>query len=446
MLFSRLKTGYNTSFAMRSVRFAWEIPAKEMRQAEMAEEKTNFGKRWKARFHRYCLAFIPNEPNAILLAVLLGIGLNTFLLYFIDLPKDTTLFEYLRDSKPWALITGLTAAPALVLMWYWRDKHRRADVRTARESQLTERFATAVRLLGDERMEIRLGGIYALERLARDSEADHWAVMETLSAFIRENARWEKSKEELEFDAFNVGKSPQKKKTPADNPKPRTDIQAILTVIGRRPEERRKYEEEREYNLDLSGTDLRGVDICKAFLKHINLENTSLALAKLSGANLSGAVFSGANLSGAELSGADLSRAMLSGTDLSGANLSGAVLSGANLSGAVLSGALLFFVDLSGISLFGVDLSGAVLYKANLVGANLYDANLTGAHLSGANFIDADLSRANLTDAVFTKAKYNSKTSKPKYEFPTLFPPDFDPKAHGMIDVTPDKEESEQKA
>jgi hypothetical protein len=33
---------------------------------------------------------------------------------------------------------------------------------------------------------VRLGGIYALERIARDSESDHWAVMEVLTAFVRE--------------------------------------------------------------------------------------------------------------------------------------------------------------------------------------------------------------------------------------------------------------------
>ena len=356
----------------------------------MAEEKTNFGKRWKARFHRYCLAFMPNEPNAILLAILLGIGLNTLLLYFIDLPKDTTLFEYLRDSKPWALITGLTAAPALILMWYWRDKHRRADiekgredVRIARESQLTERFATAVRLLGDERMEIRLGGIYALERLARDSEADHWAVMETLSAFIRENARRE-------------GYEWQVKEEAEKEIKPRTDIQAALTVIGRRPEERRKYEEKKGHRIDLSGTDLRGADISRAYLKCIDLHSTKLIRA--------------------------------------------------NLTGADLSGEKLYFTDLSGASFFGADLSGALLFCADLSGASFSGADLPGALFFGTDLYGADFSRANLTDAKFKDAKYTSKDRNAGFSPATEFPPGFDPKAHGMIDVTPDEEADKQKA
>ncbi len=401
----------------------------------MAEEKTNFGKRWKARFHRYCLAFIPNEPNAILLAVLLGIGLNTLLLYFIDLPKDTTLFEYLRDSKPWALITGLTAAPALVLMWYWRDKHRRAeiekgreDVRIARESQLTERFATAVRLLGDERMEIRLGGIYALERLARDSEADHWAVMETLSAFIRENARWE-------GDDLPMDEEFEKKI------KPRTDIQAALTVIGRRPEERRKYEEEREYKLDLSGTDLRGAYIFKANLKYTILHQSKLVRTNLNGADLTSAYLSEVDLSGAYMHAAHLSGATLYHALLPNAYLFDADLSGANLSGASLSSARLSRASLSGANLSGAYLSNAFLSRADLSGTIIFGADLTGAHLFSSDFSGADL-----TGALLKGAKYNSKPYMDLYRTPTRFPPDLDPKAHGMIDVTPDEEESEQKA
>ena len=36
--------------------------------------------------------------------------------------------------------------------------------------------------------EVRLGAIYALEKLARDDLAMHWPIMETLCAYVRENA------------------------------------------------------------------------------------------------------------------------------------------------------------------------------------------------------------------------------------------------------------------
>ncbi len=130
-------------------------------------------------------------------------------------------FNKFITSHPWSLLTGLAAAPALLLTWIWRDQAKRKDLEIAQESQLTDRFATAVKLLGDDKRDIRLGGIYALERLSKNSKADHWAIMETLSAFIRENAPWPPK------DDKHKGKLPE-------DIKPETDIQAALTVIGRR--------------------------------------------------------------------------------------------------------------------------------------------------------------------------------------------------------------------
>jgi hypothetical protein len=48
---------------------------------------------------------------------------------------------------------------------------------TARDSQITERFTRAVDQLGNKKIEIRLGGIYALERIANESEKDYWLIM-----------------------------------------------------------------------------------------------------------------------------------------------------------------------------------------------------------------------------------------------------------------------------
>jgi hypothetical protein len=44
--------------------------------------------------------------------------------------------------------------------------------------------------LGSGQMEVRLGGIYALERIARDSARDHWPIMEILTAYLQTHARW----------------------------------------------------------------------------------------------------------------------------------------------------------------------------------------------------------------------------------------------------------------
>lgn len=84
--------------------------------------------------------------------------------------------------------------------------------------------------------------------------------------------------------------------------------------------------------VDLSGADLREVDLSEAILIYANLSG-----ADLTNANLSGAKLSGADLSGADLTNANLSGVVTLSTDLSGATLFFANISGANLTGNKLS-------------------------------------------------------------------------------------------------------------
>src|SRR3954469_10803234 len=72
--------------------------------------------------------------------------------------------------------------------------------------------------LGSKDLVVRLGGIYALEGVMNTSKEYHEPVLEALSAFVRENAK----------KPANVNTTP-----PVPDP-PATDIQAALTVIGRR--------------------------------------------------------------------------------------------------------------------------------------------------------------------------------------------------------------------
>lgn len=158
---------------------------------------------------------------------------------------------------------------------------------------------------------------------------------------------------------------------------------------------------------DLTEADLRGVDLTKAVLKWAHLLKTDLFDADLSEADLSEANLSGADLSHAKLNRANLSQAYLSEVNLyhaslwqanlSKAYLFGARLYEANLYRAELSGANLLKADLSGASLFEADLSEANLSRANFYSADLRGADLRRARLYEANLSRVDLSRANMT-------------------------------------------------
>ena len=126
--------------------------------------------------------------------------------------------------------------------------------------------------------------------------------------------------------------------------------------------------------LDVSGQDLRGINLINCNLRGANLSQVRLCEANLCGAKLSKADLHGADLRGTYLSWADLRGANLSETDLREADLSWADLQEADLRGVHLERATLY-----GASLGRADLRGAFLDKTDLRGADLSWASLGGA-------------------------------------------------------------------
>jgi uncharacterized protein YjbI with pentapeptide repeats len=247
---------------------------------------------------------------------------------------------------------------------------------------ITERFTRSIEQLGNQTETIRIGGIYALERIANDSPRDGWTIMEVLSSFVR-------GKQDLKGqDAANLSAI-------------RTDAQAALTVIARRKIE---LETESQY-LDLSFTNLRAANLVGANLDRTKLISSSLIQADLRSANLNDTNLSHANLNGANLTQAKLVEANLIQANLSNTNLSAANLDRANLNKADLSDAILDGSILTNASLGNTNLSGAVLIGANLRGATLSKANLTKADLSGADLERVNLEGANLNKTDLRKTK-----------------------------------------
>jgi hypothetical protein len=122
-----------------------------------------------------------------------------------------------------------------------------------------------------------------------------------------------------------------------------------------------------------------------------------LAGVDLSGLDLRGLNLAHADLAGADLRGCDLSDARLTEADLSGANLTDADLRGVYAEGATFVDAVLVRADFrkSDRDLFyGTHLAGA-----DFQGADLTDARLDGVQLWGARFGEANLARANLRGA-----------------------------------------------
>ncbi|GAA2877835.1 pentapeptide repeat-containing protein [Streptosporangium fragile] len=226
---------------------------------------------------------------------------------------------------------------------------------TTQESQITDRYTRATQQLDSDKRAVRLSAVYALGRIASDSERDHETVTEVLTAFVREQS--EKDRAQREKAARRSSAVPA----------PSIDIQAAMTVIG----DLRRTSEAR--GTTTRGPNLRGIEV-----PYVDLRDTYLSVASLSDSDLSNANLENARLNGADLRKVDLTGARLIGADLNSAHLDSARLPEAELIGADLTGADLNGADLRNATLRGADFSGANLENADLTGADLREAvNLT---------------------------------------------------------------------
>ena len=158
---------------------------------------------------------------------------------------------------------------------YLTYQNSQAERQLNTDRLVTDRFAKAVEQLGSQDIDVRLGGIYSLERIAKDSPKDHWTVMEVLTAYVRNKSPLPKGGLKTLVE--------KRKSLPAVT----TDVQSALTVIGRR-----EAKNDPDY-------------------KHLDLSQSNLSSAYLYGADLYGAYLYGAKLDGADLDGADLDGADL---------------------------------------------------------------------------------------------------------------------------------------
>ena len=204
------------------------------------------------------------------------------------------------------------------------------NLELSKEGQVAERFTQAIEQLGaSDKLELRLGGIQALEQIARDYENYHWPIMEILTAHLRKNAaaHWRKI-----YD---------------------TDIpvinQAIVMVIRRRNWHHEKFGQQ----LNLNGVDLRGAHLEEAHLEGAALFDAHLERAHLNNAHLEGAHLEEAHLEDAALFDAHLEEAHLEGAHLRGTYLIGAYLIGAELARAHLDDAHLSDAKLHHTRMFG---------------------------------------------------------------------------------------------
>jgi hypothetical protein len=156
-------------------------------------------------------------------------------------------------------------------------------------------------------IEARLGALYSLERLLSESQKDQRTILETLCAYIRENACYDmptgKDTEDALITFLRGDRSPSATS--------RADVQAALTIIGRRPVDIRERAKHEGWRLDLSKTNLIGYDFSDLNCDGARFVHSFLNFANMSNATFDGCAFENSFLRGAKMIGASLRSANL---------------------------------------------------------------------------------------------------------------------------------------
>ena len=181
---------------------------------------------------------------------------------------------------------------------------------TAHNDFLNGRYQRGAEMLGNSVLAVRLGGIYALRKLAAEHpDLYHVEIMRLLCAFVRNPTKDQDLDHPMEIEGEVMPR------------RIREDAQAALLAIGIRTRNQTRIEDEGEFTADLHGANLGSADLRRFILNGVNLH----------GANLEGADLRQCNLDRADLTHADLARANLEEASFQEAHLEGANLEGANL-------------------------------------------------------------------------------------------------------------------
>jgi len=295
------------------------------------------------------------------------------------------------------------------------------SLKVSEGKEITGRLSKAIEMLSDEKTYTRLGGIYILERMVRDSSEDHWAVMKLLCSYIRMRSSSNESKKGTETKVSE-------------------DIQSAFEVIINR-NIANDTQSLKNRLLDLREVDLSGIEINSVNLSYLRLEGSNLNNSSLHSVKFpkhgEGALHE-VSLKNSDLRSADISEACIfeidfSRSDLSEASFKNSTLQKINLSKCKLWGTnFIFFGSLEDVNLRGATytqktvfpkdfdpkeyqmyliqpgsiLAGLDLSNLDFRVAELQGANLSGSNLSGCNFKYAKLLKANLSNAMLNGADF----------------------------------------
>jgi len=340
---------------------------------------------------------------------------DSFFSYWQEGGQNTSRSEVLRNVG--LLVVGIIGLGFGI----WRAYTAYRQISIAEQGHFTERFSVAVGHLGNEMLPVRLGGIYALWRLAEDSpKRDLTKVLDILCAYVRNPPHSAIGESLTETVPLGENNETQGALIPISTPAAAPDVQIILNLITKFGTPFRSVLNY-SYHLDLHGADLGGA----------NLKN-----ANLDGADLTEAVLNATDLESADLIEADLRRAEFNGANLYGANLRNATLAGVDLSQANLEEANLESANFRRVTLEGANLTRVNLKYADFAGANLRDVNFFGADFGEVNIGNADIQGASFVSVENLTQDQLNAACIGDFGLPPTFPDGLNPPTRKCGDKT----------
>ena len=300
--------------------------------------------------------------------------------------KDPSEARWLLASL--AALTAVTSAAVALPFTVLKTVYNRRQTEVAEQSHITDQINKAVENLGATRpsgdrnepnLEVRIGGLLALERIGRQNPEEHIQVMQILCSYIRENTNL--------FIKQSVDFAPDGRPN-GDYVFPRSDLRMALDIIARRGPDLKEIEKLRPepYRLDFHGTDFRGLS-----LRHQDFESAILSYAQFQGADLEGV-----NLRLAQLNNVEFESASLYTADLSGSDMSFCDFEHANLNNADLENAKIVLTDFIRSDLRDTSFRGSYINRVNFNGSRMQLSDFSGSYLNrvmfhGTNSIDTSL-------------------------------------------------------
>ena len=242
-----------------------------------------------------------------------AIGTYASVIYWDDLSSDNeSISASIRNIA--VVLGGFIALVLSIWRSYVADLQAHAarkQSEIAQKGLLNERYQKGAEMLGSGVLSVRLGGIYALNRLAKEHPSEyHVQIMELFCAFVRNPA---KKESEIEI---------RRREKDRHVPDLGVDVAEVMTAIGQRSEDGIAEEGKAEgfelnfrradlRRLSLLGGNLRGADFTGAYLMHSHFADTDLRGANCSHGHLYMAHFLICNLTDVNLSWSDLSGATL---------------------------------------------------------------------------------------------------------------------------------------